>query len=158
MSNSALFWRAPACSIAAPNQGVSGEVAHTAPDILGMLVNLQAAAGSGYDDSAPYRAIKCAADKENWNAFRIHEGLSLFLAPFWRDTGNGIWRGATVPRTARLAFRSADFIQVNEGGKPAVVAARWSGLDVRAEDRVLDLFCGMGNFTLPLATRARQAW
>ncbi len=35
-----------------------------------------------------------------------------------------------------------------------MVARALEWLDVRAEDRVLDLFCGMGNFTLPLATRA----
>jgi 23S rRNA (uracil1939-C5)-methyltransferase len=29
-------------------------------------------------------------------------------------------------------------------------------LDVQAEERVIDWFCGLGNFTLPLATRARE--
>ena len=54
----------------------------------------------------------------------------------------------------RLTFSPRDFIQVNEGVNQQMVARALEWLDVQPEDRVLDLFCGMGNFTLPLATRA----
>jgi len=37
-----------------------------------------------------------------------------------------------------------------------MVATALAWLDIQPEDRVLDLFCGMGNFTLPLAKRAHS--
>jgi 23S rRNA (uracil1939-C5)-methyltransferase len=39
-----------------------------------------------------------------------------------------------------------------------MVARALEWLDVQPEDRVLDLFCGMGNFTLPLATSSKRGW
>ncbi|AJJ61690.1 23S rRNA (uracil(1939)-C(5))-methyltransferase RlmD [Yersinia aldovae] len=56
----------------------------------------------------------------------------------------------------RLAFHPRDFIQVNDVVNQQMVAQVIEWLEVEPHERVLDLFCGMGNFTLPLARRARN--
>ena len=96
-----------------------------------------------------------SADREKLERFSHSEGLDLYLAPDseiletvsgempWYDS-NGL----------RLTFSPRDFIQVNAGVNQKMVARALEWLDVQPEDRVLDLFCGMGNFTLPLAKQA----
>ncbi len=54
----------------------------------------------------------------------------------------------------RLEFEPTDFIQVNGAMNQALVARAISLLEPTSESRVLDLYCGLGNFTLPLARRA----
>ncbi len=54
----------------------------------------------------------------------------------------------------RIGFGPADFVQVNRSINAAMVAAAVAALGPEAGDAVLDLFCGLGNFTLPLARRA----
>ena len=112
-------------------------------------------AGSGALMILRHTAPLSAADKGKLECFSHSQGLSLFLAPQseilesvseespWYDS-NGL----------RLSFSPRDFIQVNAGVNQKMVACALEWLDVRPEDRVLDLFCGMGNFTLPLAVRA----
>jgi len=56
----------------------------------------------------------------------------------------------------RMPFKPVDFTQVNHHINRVLVAKALRLLDVRPEDRVADLFCGLGNFTLPLATQARE--
>ncbi len=53
-----------------------------------------------------------------------------------------------------IQFQPTDFTQVNAELNRAMIDQAMSLLDVQAEDRVLDLFCGLGNFSLPLARRA----
>jgi hypothetical protein len=55
-----------------------------------------------------------------------------------------------------LAYRPGDFIQVNAGVNEAMVAQALDWLKPKADERVLDLFCGLGNFALPLAKAVRE--
>jgi 23S rRNA (uracil1939-C5)-methyltransferase len=92
---------------------------------------------------------------QTWN-------LGIFLQPGGIDSVAPLW-----PTDARLSFRLADyavelefkpldFVQVNAGMNRRMIDHALSLLDPRPTDRVLDLFCGLGNFTLPLARRAGQ--
>jgi len=58
--------------------------------------------------------------------------------------------GITMP------FKPTDFTQVNPHINRVLVSRALGLLDVQRSERVIDWFCGLGNFTLPLATRARE--
>ena len=63
----------------------------------------------------------------------------------------------TLPEfSIRMPFKPTDFTQVNHQINRVLVGRALRLLDVQPTDRVADLFCGLGNFTLPIATRARQ--
>jgi len=53
-----------------------------------------------------------------------------------------------------IEFEPVDFVQVNSDINRCMVAAAIELLAPEAQDRVLDLYCGIGNFSLPLARRA----
>ena len=54
----------------------------------------------------------------------------------------------------RMPYRPTDFTQVNFHINRVLVGRAVRLLDVQPNERVADFFCGLGNFTLPLATRA----
>ena len=56
----------------------------------------------------------------------------------------------------RLNYHPQDFIQVNEAMNQKMVAQAMDWLKLNDQDVVLDLFCGVGNFSLPLAKRAKS--
>lgn len=56
----------------------------------------------------------------------------------------------------RLAFLPTDFTQVNFAVNRLLVSRAVRLLDPRPGERIGDLFCGLGNFSLPLATRGAQ--
>jgi len=56
----------------------------------------------------------------------------------------------------RLPFRPTDFTQVNAAINGVLVGRALRLLDVQRGERVIDWFCGLGNFSLPLATQAAQ--
>jgi len=55
-----------------------------------------------------------------------------------------------------MRFKPTDFTQVNHQINRALVARALRLLDAQADECVIDWFCGLGNFTLPIATRARE--
>lgn len=95
------------------------------------------------------------------------------LRIFARETGLGIYLQAAGPESVellepegfqleyalrqpdlRFRFGPLDFVQVNGPLNRQMVARAIELLEPRDEDHVLDLFCGLGNFTLPLASKA----
>jgi 23S rRNA (uracil1939-C5)-methyltransferase len=58
--------------------------------------------------------------------------------------------GITMP------FKPTDFTQVNPHINQVLVGRALRLLDVQKSERVIDWFCGLGNFTLPLATQAKE--
>ena len=99
-------------------------------------------------------------DRAKLEAFGREHRFAIFLQPGGIDTVHPLW-----PADPQLAFRLAewdiefgfrplDFIQVNAGLNGRMIASALELLDVQPGERVLDLFCGLGNFTLPLARGA----
>lgn len=56
----------------------------------------------------------------------------------------------------RLCFAPTDFMQANAGMNEKLVESVLQQLDIHKEDAILDLYCGIGNFSLPLARYAQR--
>jgi len=56
----------------------------------------------------------------------------------------------------RIRFNAVDFTQVNAEINQQMVKQALNFLDLRKTDKILDLYCGLGNFTLPIARRCSK--
>jgi 23S rRNA (uracil1939-C5)-methyltransferase len=94
--------------------------------------------------------------------FEAQHGIRFFLQSGGLDTVRALSGEPpslfyTLPAAdLELEFGPTDFIQINAGANRALVAAAAELLKLDAESRVLDLYCGLGNFSLALARRARS--
>jgi 23S rRNA (uracil1939-C5)-methyltransferase len=101
-----------------------------------------------------------AADLEQLTVFAAAHGVRLYLQPGGLDSVQPLGPAAeplhyTLPRFGvQLQFEPTDFIQVNGAINEALVARALELLEPAADSRLLDLFCGLGNFTLALARHA----
>jgi 23S rRNA (uracil1939-C5)-methyltransferase len=100
-----------------------------------------------------------AADTEAFRAFGARHDIDMY----WQRGGPGtvVPIGRARPLTFTLAefgltfeFSATDFVQVNAGINAELVSTAVRLAAVEPADKVLDLYCGLGNFSLPLAQRA----
>ena len=96
-------------------------------------------------------------DRARLAAFGQANAFAIFLQPGGVESVHALWPDAPqlafalAPWDVSLAFRPLDFIQVNAALNEKMIARTFELLDPQPQDRVLDLFCGLGNFTLPMA-------
>ena len=101
------------------------------------------------------------SDQKLLIAYGQKNDLWIYLQSGGPDTITAIW--PTSPQLSyapepdlNLMFEPSDFTQVNDTINQNMIQRAMALLEVCAEDRVLDLFCGLGNFSLPLAKRVNE--
>jgi 23S rRNA (uracil1939-C5)-methyltransferase len=101
-----------------------------------------------------------AQDRALLLEFERAHGVQVFLQPGGLNTVRPLGEASpaleyTLPDFAlRLRFEPSDFIQINAELNRTLVARVVELLELDDQSQVLDLYCGLGNFTLPLTRRA----
>ncbi len=102
-----------------------------------------------------------AEDTSVLESFSRDRGIAIYLQPGNPET---VWKLCPADGNERLtydlpehdiqmSFHPLDFIQVNRDINRKMLDLTQRELSPQAGDRVLDLFCGIGNFSLPLARK-----
>ncbi|MEX0962545.1 MAG: 23S rRNA (uracil(1939)-C(5))-methyltransferase RlmD [Pseudohongiellaceae bacterium] len=105
-----------------------------------------------------------AADASSLAEFAKSHDIDLYLQPAGNDSVHKIYPADTPDRLRyflpefdlQLNFHPMDFTQINAGINRKIVSQALTLLQVNENDTVLDLFCGLGNFTLATARRAKK--
>ena len=100
------------------------------------------------EDEAKLRAFARETDVQAWLQPRGPESAHPF------EPLDGAPLDYTLPEFGlRIAFGPTDFTQVNHAVNRVLVSRAVRLLDPGPDERVADLFCGLGNFSLPIASR-----
>lgn len=107
-------------------------------------------------------------DTEKLRAFALSHGVSLIVQGNESDLtllsaeskmlelGSDELPYYELDNGVKLSFTPGNFVQVNAEINNAMVNQAVDWLSVEANERVLDLFCGVGNFSLPLAHKGAE--
>ncbi len=104
------------------------------------------------------------SDKNKLIAFGQTHRMHIYLQPSGADSVHKIWPNDNYERLTytlpdhelEFLFHPLDFTQINLEMNRLMVNQAMKLLAISEEDHVLDLFCGIGNFTLPIARKAAQ--
>ena len=105
------------------------------------------------------------ADEEKLKRFAEAHGIQFWLQARGPETATPFWPlpPAIEPLSydlpefdINMPFKPTDFVQVNHQINEVLVSRALRLLGVQPHERVGDFFCGLGNFTLPLARLARE--
>lgn len=98
------------------------------------------------------------ADRERMREFAQRHGLEIYLQPKGPDSVSRLWPAEAPELSYRLpdfgvdlSFSPTDFTQVNHAINTVLVRRAMNLLAPAAGERIADMFCGLGNFTLPIA-------
>jgi len=136
--------------------------------IIDRLPQIELAIGEGDDGQKTTAMVlrvmesPSAEDELKLKAFADEHQVEFWLQPKGPDTAYPYYPPHTslhytLPEFGiRMPFKPTDFTQVNHQINRVLVARALRLLDAQPDDRIADLFCGLGNFTLPIATMARE--
>ena len=104
-----------------------------------------------------------AADEDKVRAFANVHGVQIWLQPKGPDTSQPFYPldapalSYTLPEFGLdMPFRPTEFTQVNHGINRMLIRRAIRLLDPQPGERIADFFCGLGNFTLPIARRGAE--
>jgi 23S rRNA (uracil1939-C5)-methyltransferase len=135
--------------------------------IVERMPQIELAVGEGNDETITALVMRNMApltpdDEAKLKTFSDHYGVQWWLQPSGPDSAYQFYPTESqlhytlLEFGVRMPFKPTDFTQVNHQINRVLVSRALRLLDVQPNDRVADLFCGLGNFTLPLATQARE--
>lgn len=125
---------------------------------------IELAVGAGGVVVLVFRILEAmsASDEQALLAFGQAQGVSMWVQPAGPESARPLEGpddilALVLPEFGvRLPFGPTDFTQVNHHINEVLVGLAVNRLAPEAHDHVVDFFCGLGNFTLPLATRAQR--
>lgn len=156
---------------------LSDRLGHLIPELQTLISELKNAQAISHIDLAQgdketaltFRHPKalCAEDIQSLLIYCQQNHYHLYLQPGASDSSHKVWpqdaserlsywlpmsNASTVEHLPiEIRFHPNDFIQVNAVNNRLLVSQAIDYLQLNQDDRVLDLFCGIGNFTLPMA-------
>lgn len=135
--------------------------------IVEQMPQIELAVGEGQDMTITAMVLRIMAPLTAEDEVKLKAFADQYRVQWWLQPGapDGAYQFYPTDRQLHYAlpefgitmpFKATDFTQVNHQINRVLVARALRLLDAQPNERIADLFCGLGNFTLPIATQASQ--